>query len=104
MEGFLIFISIIFGVLSLILFFKIWGLCNDIKQLKNHYLIQNEDLDTEFEFFVKIGEIEKAKRILYKQIFSSNYFSNQEWKSSSKITKSLKDFKDKLNQVGINVE
>ena len=30
-------IIITFGILQIILFFKIWGMTNDIKQIKNKY-------------------------------------------------------------------
>ena len=36
---------IIFGVLQIILFFKLWGLTNDVKALKNHFCSgQNKQL------------------------------------------------------------
>lgn len=104
MEGFLIFIAIVFGILSLILFFKVWGMCNNVKQLKDHHLKPTEDFNAKFDFLIKIGEKEKAKDILFEHIFSQEFFSNTEWKSSSKVTKSIKDFKEKLNQVGIIIE
>lgn len=31
-------IMIVFGVLQIILFFKIWGMTNDIRALKNHFI------------------------------------------------------------------
>lgn len=34
MEGFITIVSIIFGILSLVLFFKIWGACDDIKEIR----------------------------------------------------------------------
>lgn len=41
MEEFMMFFSvilIIFGVLQIILFFKIWGMTNDVKELKNEFI------------------------------------------------------------------
>lgn len=41
MEEFMMFFSvilIIFGVLQIILFFKIWGMTNDVKELKNEFM------------------------------------------------------------------
>lgn len=35
MEGFVFIVSVLFGILSLILFFKIWGACNDIAEIKS---------------------------------------------------------------------
>lgn len=33
---------IVFGILSIILFFKIWGMCNDVRKIRNHLLISSE--------------------------------------------------------------
>ena len=38
METFIILIILIFGILQLILFFKIWGMTNDIREIKERYL------------------------------------------------------------------
>ena len=38
METFIILIIFIFGILQLILFFKIWGMTNDIREIKEKYL------------------------------------------------------------------
>lgn len=35
MEEFIIIVSLIFGILNLILFFKIWGMTNDVKRIAN---------------------------------------------------------------------
>lgn len=39
MIDFLTIILLIFGVLQIILFFKVWGMTNDIKEIRNKYLI-----------------------------------------------------------------
>lgn len=47
MEGILNFISIIFivfGILQIILFFKMWGMTNDVKELKNLYADRSKEL------------------------------------------------------------
>lgn len=49
MEGFTIvvsFVVIIFGVLQIILFFKLWGMTNDVKEIKN-IMKPNSMLDLE---------------------------------------------------------
>ena len=43
MEGITLLVSIIlivFGVLQIILFFKLWGMTNDVRSLKNHLISQ----------------------------------------------------------------
>lgn len=42
MIDFLTIVLLIFGVLQIILFFKIWGMTNDIREMRNKYL-KNED-------------------------------------------------------------
>lgn len=42
MIDFLTIILLIFGVLQIILFFKVWGMTNDIKEMRNKYL-KDED-------------------------------------------------------------
>lgn len=42
MIDFLTIVLLIFGVLQIILFFKVWGMTNDIKEIRNKYL-KDED-------------------------------------------------------------
>lgn len=42
MINFLTIVLLIFGVLQIILFFKVWGMTNDIREIRNKYL-KNED-------------------------------------------------------------
>lgn len=42
MIDFLTIILLIFGILQIILFFKVWGMTNDIKEIRNKYL-KDED-------------------------------------------------------------
>jgi hypothetical protein len=42
MIDFLTIVLLIFGVLQIILFFKVWGMTNDIREIRNKYL-KNED-------------------------------------------------------------
>lgn len=49
MEEFMMFFSvilIIFGVLQIILFFKIWGMTNNVKELKDLYAIRSKELSS----------------------------------------------------------
>lgn len=42
MIDFLTIVLLVFGVLQIILFFKMWGMTNDIKEIRNKYL-KDED-------------------------------------------------------------
>ena len=37
MNGFFSVVCIIFGILNIILFFKVWGMCNDVNRLADHF-------------------------------------------------------------------
>ena len=64
MEGISIFISIlavIWSILSIILFFKVWGMTNDVRELKEHFIPtktesdKNENIDS-LESSFKVGD------------------------------------------------
>ena len=42
MIDFLTIVLLVFGVLQIVLFFKIWGMTNDIREMRNKYL-KDED-------------------------------------------------------------
>lgn len=55
MEGFITFIVIVFGVLQLILFFKIWGMTNDVDKLKSKFCKSKESEISFEEMLVRIN-------------------------------------------------
>lgn len=71
MEGFIAVVSIIFGLLSLILFFKIWGACDDIKEIRNSICGNTVRIDNsthkEDEY-----HIENIKRSTVEEIWSDD--------------------------------
>ncbi|MBM6807452.1 hypothetical protein H6A24_13270 [Bacteroides caecicola] len=42
-------ILLVFGVLQIILFFKLWGMTNDVRSLKDKYTASNKEL----EYYIK---------------------------------------------------
>ena len=64
--SFIIIVSIIWGILNLILFFKIWGMTNDVSELKKiiSRYINNQETTAESE--KSSGDkIKKGDKILY---------------------------------------
>ena len=59
-------IFIVFGILQIILFFKLWGMTNDIQEIKKKYLSENKpkSADEAIELPTK-----KTKEIIEKQTF-----------------------------------
>lgn len=104
MEDFVILISVIFGILSLILFFKVWGMCNNIKKIKEH-LVRVDDVEAKFNFLMSINEKERAKAVLISNILSdkkifdeSSYFSDE-----YKLMKIKEIYGEALKSLGIKL-
>lgn len=43
MIDFLTIVLLVFGVLQITLFFKVWGMTNDIKEIRNKYLKEEDE-------------------------------------------------------------
>ena len=52
MESLIAIVSVVFGVLSIALFFKIWGMTNDIKKIKDAFIAVSIKQDN-----IKVGDI-----------------------------------------------
>ena len=90
MEGFSVLIaivSIVWGVLSIILFFKVWEMTNDIKEIKNKFLydtLPNQQKVKELKSFTVNGkdldegdvvvEAATGREIIIKSILSDGRF------------------------------
>lgn len=67
MENLLTFVSIIiivFGILQIILFFKVWGMTNRVVSIDDKLKNQKHD----YEFYMLIGEKEKAYHTLIENL------------------------------------
>lgn len=67
------YVLIVFGILQIILFFKVWGMTNDVKKIKNTVL---KDIcpgisPAKIEFIM--GNKEKAKEMAYKEFILDVY-------------------------------
>lgn len=103
-------ILLVFAVLQIILFFKIWGMTNDVKELKNNQ--RSKEVDTngwskDFALKITLNQKEQAKEILYKEILSSKAFAelmrastgNEAYRQSV-IEKINKEYAIFLNAIG----
>ena len=84
METFIILIILIFGILQLILFFKIWGMTNDIREIKEKYLSSTDpkksvslsnNQPTEFSIGELVVEIKTNKQMRIKEITQDGKYS-----------------------------
>ncbi len=85
--SFILIVIIVFGILQIILFFKLWGMTNNVKKIRESFLTGADGLSpAKIEF--AIGNIEKAKELLkkefiidifkiYKEIVATDYSQHQ---------------------------
>ena len=75
MENITLFVSIViivFGVLQIILFFKLWGMTNDVKKIKSSFPMSIAGVSpAKIEF--AIGNKEKAKEMVKREFISDVY-------------------------------
>lgn len=77
MEGITLFVSIViivFGILQIILFFKLWGMTNDVKKIRKSLPNASSDLSPAKMEFI-IGNTDKAKEMLKKEFVLDVYES-----------------------------
>ncbi|MDR2950150.1 MAG: hypothetical protein LBV71_13200 [Prevotella sp.] len=73
MESFVTAIIVVFGLLQLILFFKIWGMTNDVNKIKNFLISKIEEKEGFSKFsegdiviHAKTGKVMTIKKFDYK--------------------------------------
>lgn len=71
MVDFLTIILLIFGVLQIILFFKVWGMTNDIKEIRNKYLKDEDEKRRQKAEYDPTPKISGGLNL--KQQYSRNY-------------------------------
>ena len=59
-SGFVIFLWILSGLLGIILFFKVWGMTNDIRKIKNKFLFLDEEYKKEIDGVLQISSLREA--------------------------------------------
>ena len=75
MEGItLSIVIIVFGILQIILFFKLWGMTNDVKKIRKSLPNVSSDLSPAKMEFI-IGNTDKAKEMLKKEFVLDVYES-----------------------------
>ena len=74
MEEIIVIIAIVFSVLSICLFFKIWGACNNIKRLADKFSPRQEDNSIDPNF-ISMEEAEEFQNGEIEDIFQ--YLKNK---------------------------
>ncbi len=117
MEGMFTFVGIIiivFGVLQIILFFKMWGMTNDVKKMKNELVGSDPENLRKMQLNKAILKEDKNKiaEMLFDELFNQLQFyysysyslndSRREDYFTSKISNLKKEYKEKYLKYGID--
>ncbi len=106
MEVFLSLILLVFGILQIILFFKIWEMTNDVKDMKNKMLGSYTE-DTEFLIRKNraIGNNEKVAEILIEELLCSfeKYINSAEYYASTDLSENIAELEKKLQVLGVEL-
>lgn len=70
MESLLSIILIVFGVLQIILFFKVWGMTNNVKKISS-YIYADKDLS----YYILLGDRENLAKALEESMLKEISFS-----------------------------
>lgn len=105
MEGMFTFVGIIiivFGVLQIILFFKMWGMTNDVGNI-NSKLHEAKDENKEYELLMISGKDEAVYQILTNKLSKDIHEAYQSFSESyyeKEVKRLLEIYKSKFQKIG----
>ena len=97
------FIYIILWILCVVLLYKVWVMCNDVRKIKNQ-IDRNDDYSTKIDFLLRIGEKEKAKELLINSVLSNDTIFNSTSTPVEKIEEICQLYKDEFERLGIEIK
>lgn len=100
---FLMIILLVWGILEVILFFKLWGMTNNVKQMKNQIVRYNKRDD--FRRFRLLGEKDKAAEALIEVFFDSmiTYIHSEYYNPDRNIEEEVSELENHLSQFGVKI-
>lgn len=96
-------IYIIWWILCIVLLYKVWVMCNDVRKIKNQ-IDRNDDYKTKIDFLLRIGEKEKAKEILINRVLSNDTIFGSTSTPVEKIEEIYQLYKDEFESLGIEIK
>lgn len=109
MENFILIVSVASSVLSVILFFKVWGMCNDVNTINNCIKKATKDNEDPREKVTKLifnGRYKEAEELLDDtliSIISSIYYPDSydsEQTMANRLKRRLDEFEPYYKQMG----
>ena len=97
------FIYIILWILCVVLLYKVWVMCNDVRKIKNQ-IDRNDDYSTKIDFLLRIGEKEKAKELLINSVLSNDTIFGSTSTPVERIEEICQLYKDEFERLGIEIK
>ena len=104
---FLTIVLIIWGILEILLFFKIWGMTNDVRKieglLNENYSINSLALEAKIRKDIICGDKEHAKKLLLANFFkqvNTKYESEYQVHPTATIEEYVNTLQSQFNQIG----
>ena len=100
---FLIFILFVWGILEVILFFKVWGMTNNVNQIKTELTRSNtKEL---FRRYRLLGQNDKAAEILIQMFLNDmeKYIHSDRYYSGEKIENKVAELEFQLSELGVKL-
>lgn len=95
-------IVIVFGVLQIILFFKIWGMTNDVKELAGK-TNGKKNIITNARKALLVGDKDKAAEILTEGLLSDlTDYANGKYNGYNGTKDILNKYKERFEKIGID--
>ena len=109
MDVFLGILAFIFAILNIILFFKIWGMTNDISQIKAKYIdlkVTPSPIEVKYFTLKELAGAEEAKKLLVQAVLEDVEKKVKSLSSEEEINKIVKhitvNYSPLLNDAGLN--
>lgn len=109
MEDMISFVSvviIIFGILQIILFFKIWGMTNNVQRINNKVgLISGADLELEIRKAVLKGDKKKAEELLFDEFIKDikKRYEDYDRSNEEEMNKLKSEYSKYYEQIGSSI-
>ncbi|MEG0890229.1 MAG: hypothetical protein RSH25_17350 [Bacteroides sp.] len=109
MENMISFVSvviIIFGILQIILFFKIWGMTNNVQRINNKVgLISGADLELEIRKAVLKGDKKKAEELLFDEFIKDikKRYEDYDRSNEEEMNKLKSEYSKYYEQIGSSI-
>lgn len=101
MDGIVVIIIIVATILGIVLFFKVWGMTNNVKDIKESGTLgvssssESSSLDEEYEYHVIMGDTGKARDSVIR------WFASRQCGGGGDLEKDLEIVKDRFQRLGV---